>query len=312
MRIGVDAMGGDYAPENVVLGAILAQPQLSKEDKIVLFGDEQAIKAILEREKFDAALFDIVPTSEVIEMGEHPAKAFQQKVNSSITVGFMSLAKGKINGFCSAGSTGAMMVGTMFTVKTIEGIMRPCISTFIPLENGGVAFLVDAGLNADCKPEVLDQFAILGSTYAKHVMGIDNPRVALLNIGEESEKGNMMSQEAHKLLLENNHINFVGNIEGNKLFSGKIADVIVCDGFTGNIVLKEAEAMYILVKKQGIKNDYFDRFNYELYGGTPVLGVNAPVVIGHGHSSPKAICNMILQTEHVIAAGLVDKIKSEL
>lgn len=312
MRIGVDAMGGDFAPENVVLGAILAQPQLSKEDKIVLFGDERAIQAILEREKVDPALFDIVPTTEVIEMGEHPAKAFQQKSDSSITVGFMALAKGKIHGFCSAGSTGAMMVGTMFTVKTIEGVIRPCISTFIPLENGGVGFLVDAGLNADCKPEVLDQFAILGSTYAKHVMGVDNPRVALLNIGEEPEKGNIMSQEAHKLLLENKHINFVGNIEGNKLFSGKIADVIVCDGFTGNIVLKQAEAMYILVKKQGLQNDYFDRFNYELYGGTPVLGVNAPVVIGHGHSSPKAVANMILQTEHVIAAGLVEKIKSEL
>jgi len=164
----------------------------------------------------------------------------------------------------------------------------------------------------DCKPEMLCQFAVLGSIYAKNVLGINNPRVALLSNGEEDEKGNLLTLSANGLMKQMRNINFVGNIEGNKLYSGKIADVVVCDGFVGNIALKQAEAMYVLTQKLGVRNEFFDRFNYELYGGTPVLGVNSTVIIGHGHSSVEAIRTMILQTENVIKAQLAEKVKQAL
>ncbi len=312
MRIGIDIMGGDFAPGNIIQGAIDAVPKLGKDSKLVLFGDKAQIVTACEKVQFDYSKVEIVPTTEVIEMNDHPAKAFQQKNNSSITVGFGALGAGKIDGFASAGSTGAMLVGAMMVVKPIEGIMRPCIATEFPLLTGSRATILDVGLNADCKPEVLNQFAILGSIYSHCMSGLDNPRVALLNIGEEEEKGNLLTKEAFKLMKESGGYNFVGNIEANHIFSGKIADVIVADGFVGNIVLKQAEAMYVLSKKLGINNDYFNRFNYELYGGTPVLGVNAPVIIGHGASSPLAVTNMILQTEQAIQTRLVDKIKEAL
>jgi glycerol-3-phosphate acyltransferase PlsX len=227
-------------------------------------------------------------------------------------VGFQALAKCRIDGFTSAGNTGAMLAGVIYTVKAIPGIIRPAICSVYPLVNGKTAFLLDVGLNVDCRPDVLYQYGLLGSIYAKHMMGTDNPRVALLNIGEEEEKGNLLTKEAYKIMHDAPDFNFVGNIEANHIFSGDIADVVVTDGFVGNVVLKQAEAMYVLTKKQGINNEYFNRFNYELYGGTPVLGVNAPVIIGHGISSPKAVENMILQTDHAVKIRLVDKIAEAL
>ncbi len=312
MRIGIDIMGGDFAPNNIIQGAIDAQPKLQEDSQLVLFGDKKQITTHCEKAGFDHSKFDIVATTEVIEMHDHPAKAFQQKADSSITVGFKALATKSIDGFASAGNTGAMLAGAMYTVKQIEGIIRPCIATEMPLLTGGRAVILDVGLNADCKPDVLYQFGLLGSVYVQLMSNIESPRVALLNIGEEEEKGNLVSKEAYKLMKDTDAYNFVGNIEGNQLFSGKKADVIVTDGFMGNIVLKQAEAMYVLSKKLEINNDYFNRFNYELYGGTPVLGVNAPVIIGHGISSPLAITNMILQTEQAIRVKLVAKIKEAL
>ena len=312
MRIGIDIMGGDFAPANIIQGAIDACSKISDDSRLVLFGDQEQIIAYCEKVQFDYSQFDIVATTEVIEMNDHPAKAFQQKTNSSITVGFGALASGKINGFTSAGSTGAMLVGAMVTVKQIEGIIRPCMATEYPLLTGGTALLLDVGLNADCKPEVLYQYGILGSIYAKWVNGLENPRVALLNIGEEEEKGNLLTKETFKLMHGTTDFNFVGNIEANHLFSGDIADVVIADGFVGNIVLKQAEAMYVLSRQLKINNEYFGRFNYELYGGSPVLGINAPVIIGHGASSPLAVTNMILQTEHAAKARMVDKIKETL
>lgn len=305
-------MGGDHAPEAIVQGVMQVHSELGKDSRMVLFGDREKTLAIIEQAGFDAAKVDIVHTTQVIEMGDHPAKAFQQKPNSSITVGFHALAKKEIDGFASAGSTGAMLVGAMHTVKPVEGVMRPCIPTFIPQTNGKLALLVDAGLNADCKPEMLYQFGLLGSIYAKSVLGMENPRVALLSNGEESEKGNMLTLAAHALMKGTHGFNFVGNIEGNKIYFGTIADVVVCDGFVGNIVLKQAEAMYQLAHEKGVKNDFFDRFNYEIYGGTPVIGVNSTVVIGHGHSSERAVKSMILQTENLIKAQLATKIKTAL
>ena len=221
LKIGVDAMGGDFAPEAAVKGAVMAVDAIGDECRIVLFGDEDRIRAVLKAENCAADRFDIVHTTEVIEMGDHPAKAFQQKTNSSIVVGFGYLAKGLINGFASAGSTGAMMVGSMQAVKPIEGVIRPTISTVAPTVTGGKVLLLDVGLNVDCKPEVLAQYGIIGSIYAQAMLGIRNPRVAVLNIGEEETKGNAQSKAAYELMKESEEFNFVGNVEGSHLFSGQ-------------------------------------------------------------------------------------------
>ncbi len=304
-------MGGDYAPQAVVEGAILALESIGKDSKIVLYGDEEQIKRICDEKGCSHDSFEIVATSEVIEMGDHPAKSFQAKADSSITVGFMHLAAGKIQGFASAGSTGAMMVGSMYAVKPIEGVMRPTISSPIPTLTGRGAFLLDVGLNVDCKPEVLAQYGLIGSIYAQSVMGIENPRVAILNIGEEEAKGNAQSKATYELLKGEDRINFVGNIESSHLFTGKTADVIVCDGFVGNSMLKMAEGLYRIYKGLGgVEHPFWESMNYEHIGGTPVLGVNAPVVIAHGCSSAKAISNMILSTERSIVSGVTAKIQS--
>ena len=306
MKIGVDIMGGDHAPKETTLGAIQAQKELPSHFRLVLFGDETAIKKILKEEDADASLFDIIHSTEILGMSENPTKAIQQKPNSSMSLGFKYLATKQIDGFCSAGNSGAMLVGSMFSVKTIPGILRPTISTVVPKESGGKGILLDVGANADCKPEHLQQFALLGSLLAQHVFHIDNPKVGLMNIGEEEKKGNILSQSAYNLLTDTKQVNFIGNIEGRDLFNDK-ADVIVCDGFTGNIILKLAESFYALLRKRNMTNDYFERFNFENTGGTPILGVNAPVVVGHGISKSKAIKNMILLTEEVADAGLIEK-----
>ncbi len=309
MRIGLDIMGGDYAPKANVLGAIAAHPLLSPDEHLVLIGDTQQIKPILTEHGFNPDHFEYIHTEEVIGMGEHPTKAIVQKPNSSISIGFNLLKDGKLDSFASAGNSGAMLVGAVFSVKTIPGIIRPCLSTFLPKLSGGVGLMVDVGANADCKPDTLLQFGVLGSLYAENVMGIKTPKVALMNIGEEDEKGNMLSLATFPLMKDTNLFNFVGNVEGRDLFNDK-ADVIVCDGFTGNVMLKLAESFYVLTLKRGLKDEFFDRFNYENYGGSPVLGVNAPVVIGHGISSPLAVKNMILQSRDMITTGLVGKIQA--
>ncbi|WP_316817894.1 phosphate acyltransferase PlsX [Pedobacter nyackensis] len=309
MRIGLDIMGGDYAPKANVLGAIAAHPLLSSDEQLVLIGDTQQIKPILIENGFNPDHFEYVHTEEVIGMGEHPTKAIVQKPNSSISVGFNLLKEGKIDSFASAGNSGAMLVGAVFSVKTIPGIIRPCITTILPKLSGGLGLMLDVGANADCKPDTLLQFGVLGSLYAECMLDIKQPKVALLNIGEEDEKGNMLSLATFPLMRDTNLFNFVGNVEGRDLFNDK-ADVIVCDGFTGNVMLKLAESFYVLTLKRGLKDDFFDRFNYENYGGSPVLGVNAPVIIGHGISSPLAVKNMILQSRDMITTGLVGKIQA--
>lgn len=309
MKIGLDIMGGDYAPKAIVLGAIAAHQSLTPDEHIVLIGDTQQIKPLLLEHGFNPDHFEYYHTEEVIGMGEHPTKAIVQKPNSSIAVGFQLLKEGKIDSFASAGNSGAMLVGAVFSVKTIPGIIRPCLCTIIPKLKGGVGLLLDVGANADCKPDILLQFGILGSLYTENILQVPNPKVALMNIGEEDEKGNILAMATFPLMKETQLFNFVGNVEGRDLFNEK-ADVIVCDGFTGNVMLKLAESFYVLTIKKGLKDEFFDRFNYENYGGSPVLGVNAPVLIGHGISSPLAIKNMIFQSRDMINAGLVSKIQA--
>ncbi|MCL1973781.1 MAG: phosphate acyltransferase [Bacteroidetes bacterium] len=312
MKIGVDAMGGDYAPLHTVLGALLALDRLAPDSKVVLFGNERKIREICRSQQAGADRFEIVSAPQVIEMGEHPVKAFQQKKDSSLVAGFLSLQQGNVDAFAGAGNTGAMLVGAQSLLKTIKGVTRPCISAEFPIQSGGSALLLDVGLNADCRPDNLFEFGVLGSVYARTIMGIEHPRVALLNIGEEPDKGNMLTRETYQLMEGNPFFHFVGNIESSQLFGGTIADVIVTDGFAGNMVIKQAEGMFQLLKDFGFENAFFDRFDYEVYGGTPILGVNAPVVIGHGASTPRAMAHMILKAEATYTAGLVQKIKKAI
>jgi phosphate acyltransferase len=310
MKIGFDIMGGDFAPENAIKGALLAQKELSKEDIIVLIGDEEKAKTLISEYQGDVSLFEYEHTTEIIGMGEHAAKAFTQKPNSSIAVGFKRLREESIHVFASAGNTGSMLVGSMFTIKAIPGVIRPCITSILPKENGGMGLILDVGSNADCKPDVLYQFGVLGAIYAEHVYHIKNPKVALLNIGEESEKGNLVAQAAHNLMKDSKDFNFVGNVEGRDLFNDA-ADVIVCEGFVGNVVLKEAEAFYFLLKKRGLLDEYFKRFNYENYGGTAILGANGNVIIGHGISNDIAFKNMLLHSKDVVKANLPHHIRQK-
>ena len=311
MKIGIDIMGGDYAPKKTVHGAILALNELPKNTTVVLFGKKNEILSELKQHDFSADKFEIVDCSEVIRMEEHATKAYRSKADSSISKGFEYLAKGEIDGFASAGNTGAMFVGGFYAVKAIPGIIRPPLAVLIPREDGGVTVLLDVGANTDCKADVLYQFGTLGSLFSQYVCGIKNPKVSLLNLGEEKTKGNLLTQAAYTLMEDNPDYTFIGNCEGRDIFNSK-SDVIVCDGFTGNIALKELEGIYNIMKKRGLLDDFFKRFNYENYGGTPILGLNKTVIIGHGISNEIAIKNMIMLTKNIVAADLVNKIKENI
>ncbi len=302
-------MGGDFAPDAVIEGAVDALSQLPAGDRLVLIGDINAISKKLTSMKVEPSLFDIVPTTQVIEMADHPAKAFSQKKDSSIAVGYEMLKSGLIDGFASAGNTGAMMVGASYTVNVIPGVIRPALVALIPNLDGRSSVLLDVGINPDCKPDVMLQYAVLGTVYAKSIFGIEYPSVGLLNIGREESKGSATVKAAFELLRESSDVNFIGNIEGHHLFTSEMTDVIVCDGFVGNIVLKMAEKFYGIAKTKGIKDSFFDRLNFEVVGGTPVVGINENVVVGHGISNRRAIMNMVLQTKKVVHADLASKIK---
>lgn len=308
MNIGIDMMGGDFAPLEAVKGILLYINNSDTSVNIYCIGDEAVVKPLMEEYPVSSPNLHFIHASEVIGYHEHPTKALKEKQHSSIAIGFHMLATGKIDAFISAGNTGAMLVGAMFSIRAIEGVSRPTIATIIPKISGGTGVLLDVGLNADCKPELLNQFAILGSLYAEHIIGISQPTVGLINVGEEEGKGNLLAQSTYPLLKENQQIRFIGNIEGRDFFNDK-ADVMVCDGFTGNIILKMAESYYDIARQRGLAGDaYFQRFHYENYGGTPVLGVAKPVIIGHGISSAMAFSNMIKVAEKMLSCNLCTKI----
>ncbi len=309
MNIAIDVMGGDYAPETIVDGILLAISNLAPEAVILAVGPTDILNTLLAERGYAGGQIRIIHADQVIEMGEHPTRALAQKPNSSIGIGFALLKEGKADIFASAGNTGAMMVGSLFSVKTIEGIQRPAIAGFIPQTDGTHSVMLDIGANADCKPEMLAQWAVLGSAYAAATRGIESPRVGLLNIGEEEQKGSTLTQATYALLKANEKLNFVGNLEGKDIFRGK-ADVIVTDGFTGNIVLKMGESIYNIMKEEGMMNEFVDRTNYENYGGSPIIGINGNVIIAHGASSPKAIMNMIKLCQNIVKSNVCQKIKA--
>lgn len=309
MNIALDMMGGDYAPREAVKGVQEYLSGTNSAAVVTLIGDEAQITPLLQEYAINKSQYKVVHASEVIGMHEHPTKALKEKPKSSISVGFHLLSNGKCDALISAGNTGAMLVGALYSIKAIPGVLRPTISTIIPKDNGGTGLLLDVGLNADCKPENLNQFALLGSLYARYISGIEDPRVALINIGEEEGKGNLLAQAAYPMLKENKSIHFIGNVEGRDIFKDK-ADVMVCEGFTGNIILKLAESIYDITQEKNISHDYLERFNFENYGGTPVLGVTKPVIIGHGISHAKAFANMIRLAEKMIESDLLAKMAS--
>jgi glycerol-3-phosphate acyltransferase PlsX len=309
ITIGLDMMGGDFAPLEAVKGASAFMAYNKEDVHLVLIGDEEKLKLYLDGNSMNPSTYNIVHAPQVIEMHEHPTKALKEKQQSSIAVGFQLLATNKIDAFISAGNTGAMMVGALFSIKAIEGVLRPTIGAYMPRENGTLGLLVDVGLNADCKPENLNQFAVLGSLFSEYILKVEKPKVGLVNIGEEEGKGNILAQTTYPLLKENKHINFVGNLEGRDILLDK-ADVLVCEGFTGNVVLKMAESMYDIVKRRNIQDEHFDRFNFETYGGVPVLGVAKPVIIGHGISHATAFKNMINIACRMMETDLTGKIKA--
>jgi glycerol-3-phosphate acyltransferase PlsX len=311
MNIALDMMGGDFAPTEVVKGIQLYLREETQPARLTLIGNQSQVETLLSDYHINSDLLSIVHADEMIDMHEQPTKALKEKQRSSIAIGFHLLAGGKTDAFISAGNTGAMLVGALFSIKALEGVLRPTISTIIPKENGNTGLLLDVGLNADCKPEYLNQFAVMGSVYAQQILGISKPRVALVNVGEEEGKGNLLAQAAYPLLKENPHIHFTGNVEGRDILLDK-ADVMVCDGFTGNVILKLAESLYEITNRKNIQHDFFELFNFENYGGTPVLGVAKPVIIGHGISHAKAFKNMIHVAIKMIEKDVLGKMKEQL
>jgi glycerol-3-phosphate acyltransferase PlsX len=308
MRIGIDIMGSDHGPVVPIQAAVQAAKELPTGVRLVLIGNPEAIRAGLQQEGADPAAFDLVPSNNDIGMSDHATKALSAKPDSSISLGFKLLSSGQLDAFASTGNTGAMLVGSVLVLKPIHGVLRPCITSIMPKADGSFGLMVDVGANVDCKPEVLFQFGLLGSLFAQHVYHIQRPKVGLLSIGEEEKKGNALTLAAHALMKGTDRFNFIGNVEGRDLFHEK-ADVVVCDGFTGNVVLKALEGFHAMVAGRGVQDPFLERFDYQNYGGTPVLGVNGNVVIGHGISNAGTIKNMLLFTHEVVESRLNERIR---
>jgi phosphate acyltransferase len=326
VRVALDAMGGDNAPGEIVLGAVQAAREYGI--GVYLVGQEEAIRAELARHDTSGLDLPIIHTDEVIEMDEHPANAVRRKKNASMILALQLVRDGKALGAVSAGNSGAMMAAALFTLKRIEGVDRPALGGVFPTKNAA-CLVIDMGANTDCKPEYLQQFALMGSSYMERIFGVSSPRVALLANGEEETKGSQLVQDTHQLLKVNAAtlgLNFIGNVEGRDIPAGG-ADVIVCDGFVGNVVLKLseglAETLIELLRTQmtstlpsklagavlrpGLRK-VFQRLDYAEYGGVPLLGVNGSAIISHGRSKAKAIKNALRvarQTAETNVAGAI-------
>lgn len=324
--VAIDAMGGDNAPVEIVKGAIESLSELNVE--IILVGQVDAIKSELANYTYDEKSVSIVEATEIISSTELPTTAIREKKNSSMVVGLKLVKDGKANAFISAGSTGALLVGATVKIGKIKGIERPALGASLPTKTG-YALLLDSGANMDCKPKYIEQFAKMGQVYAQYVMNVENPKIGLLNVGEEEEKGDTLTKETFELLKQSD-VNFCGNIEPTTLFEGGSADVVVCDGFAGNILLKTAEAiskqMSRIVKTEITKGMYKfpaltlrkpfrnvkRKFDSDEVGGAPLLGLKSLVVKAHGNSKAKAIKNAIKQCNLFVENNIVEKIEEKI
>lgn len=324
-RIIIDAMGGDNAPAEILNGSLMALEEF-QDIEIIFVGKQEVIEAGLDGANMER--IQIVDAREEIEMAESPVNAVRKKKDSSMVVGMRMVAEGQGDVFITAGSTGAAIAGSTLIVRRAKGVERPALAPVLPSLGGGV-LLVDCGANVDCKPSHLKQFGMMGSIYAEEVMGKKNPRVALINNGAEEEKGNALTKEAYQL-LKNSDINFVGNIEGREILMDT-ADVVVCDGFTGNVLMKflegAAKVLMHMLKNElmssarcklgaGLAKPAFSSFkkqmDYTEYGGALMLGVNAGVIKAHGSSNAKAIKNTIRQARTFIEGNVVETIKTKI
>jgi len=306
MKIALDVMGGDYAPHEIVAGALLWAE--SSNTELLLVGQEASIVKELQDVSYDRNKISIVHASQVMEMDES-VTALRKKQDSSIAVATRLVKEGKADAVVSCGSTGAQMAAATLILGRLEHIERPPIIAVVPGIANKISLLLDVGANVDCKPQQLLQFAILGRVYASTLNGIDNPRVALLNNGEEESKGNSLSVETHKILQEQPDINFIGNIEGRDLFFGK-SDVVVCDGFVGNLLLKSMEGVAMFIGKACMEElgklpAVFQQFDYSRVGGAPLLGVNGVSIVCHGSSKRDAVFNGIRIAEQCVTRGIV-------
>lgn len=327
MKIVVDAMGGDYAPGEIVAGAVEAAKELGIE--VILVGEEETVARELSQHNAEKLPITIVHAPETIGMGEPPAVALRKKRNSSIVIATKLVKEGAGDAVVSAGSTGAAMGAALLGLGRIRGIHRPAIAQFIPTIKG-FALVLDVGANPESDAQNLQQFAVMGNIYSKYIMGINNPRVSLLNIGEEETKGNPLYLEAYKLIKETETINFIGNIEGRDITSGA-ADVVVCDGFVGNVVLKFGEGLardlMAMIKEELTRNIFVKigaalvfsqakglkkRIDYAEYGGAPLLGVNGVAIICHGSSHALAIKNAVRVAKECVEKNVVGIIKDSI
>lgn len=330
MKIALDAMGGDYAPSAIIAGGLEAAKLAVGQYEVVFVGDQEIIETEISKYRFKSSLnnYSVVHAPDKIDMGESATIALKKKPNASIFVSQQLHSKGEVQAVVSAGHTGATMASALFTLGRLPGIHRPSLGTFLPTGQG-VTFILDVGAMVDCKPKNLQQFAIMGSIFMSKVVGIENPKVGLLSIGEERTKGNEVTLKAFEL-LENSKVNFIGNIEGRDILKGS-ADVVVCDGFVGNILLKFAESfggVISLHMKKYIGKKILSNigafllkptftglrkiWNYEEYGGAPLLGANGVVIIGHGRSTPKAVMNAIREAAKMIEKRVNETIKLEM
>ena len=330
IRVALDAMGGDKAPGEVVLGAVQAAREYGM--GVYLVGREDVIQGELAKHDTSGLDLPIVHTDEVIEMDEHPSSAVRKKKNASMTLALQLVRDGSALGAVSAGNSGAMMAASLFTLKRIEGVDRPALGTVFPTRDGE-CFVLDVGANTDCKPEYLEQFALMGSIYMERIFSVASPRVGLLSNGEEESKGNELVQQTHQLLKAHAEIlgiNFIGNVEGRDIPTGG-ADVVVCDGFVGNVVLKisegMAETMLGMLRKQmtssimnklaaailqpGLRKE-FRRLDYAEYGGVPLLGINGSAIVAHGRSNAKAIKNALRVARQTAETNVIDAIATRL
>jgi glycerol-3-phosphate acyltransferase PlsX len=322
VRIVLDAMGTDHAPAAEVAGAIGALREMDDDIEVVLVGDQAVIEAELARHAgAPRSRLVVHHAPDRVSGSDAPASVLRRKPESSIVVGLKLVQSGEADAFVSAGSTGAVMATSLFTLRPLPGVDRPAIGTVLPTA-AGPCLMLDAGANVDCKPHHLLQFAHLGNIYAQDLMGIERPRVGLLNIGEEPEKGDELTVDAYRLLAAEGSLNFVGNLEGRDIIQG-ICDVVVCDGFVGNVLLKfyESVAEFIvgLLKKQlrGLPedlhlDDVFRVLDYAEYGGAPLLGVGGVSMICHGESSPRAIQNAVAAAARAVRSDMVKHIAREL
>lgn len=326
-RIIVDAMGGDFAPHNAVEGAVLAQKELY-DSQVFLVGKGEEISKVLAEKNLSFNEKNIIHASEVIEMGDSATSSLKAKPDSSIVIGCNHVKEKKADAFVSAGNTGAMMTASTLIMGRIKGVGRPTIGAEFP-STRGICYLYDVGAGKDAKPSHLFEYAVMGLIYANVMGGIKNPSVGLLSMGEEESKGNEVTLAAYKL-FKNSKLNFIGNVEGRDILNGP-ADVVVCDGFVGNIILKFGESVPKLLKhllQQTAKKSFFDKLkigltkgtlkkslksmDYQEHGGVPLLGVNGISIIGHGSSTPKAIKNMVLRAKEMYDKNLVSKIESSI